>query len=163
MNEKIQAILLKIVVQLKGMKWIAAPDWEVTLKGEGHLPLVKQVDVTGEIGGEEWRDSIDTQIDLRLDSEDQLTYFIQYAIYANFSIEGGPTKDVVHKGDTDVAFTERDIKDEAKISLASKKIDRLVTTFIENEYSDYIDQNATNLQQHKTQGTEDDNHHRPLR
>ena len=152
MNEKIQAILLKIVVELKKNKWLVAPDWEVTLKGEGHVPLSKNVRVTGNLDDEEWHDEIETTIDLKLSSQDELTYFPEYTIYANIFIQGGSSKDIAYKLDADVAFTERDVRDDKKVALAANKISRIVEDHIESEYSDYVDQNAQDIKDYKQGG-----------
>lgn len=152
MNEKIQAILLKIVVELKKSRWRPAPDWEVTLKSEGHVPLIKNVGVEGNLGDEEWREDINTYVDLKLSSDDELTYFPEYTIYANIFIEGGETKDIAYKMDADVAFTERDLNDEHKITSAAKKIDRLVESHIQQEYGDYVDMNAEQIKAFKRGG-----------
>lgn len=152
MNEKIQAILLKIVIQLKKMRWKPVQDWEITLKSEGHVSLQKLVGVEGNLGDEEWRDEVDTFVDLKLASDDEITYFPDYTVYANIFIEGGSSKDIAYKMDADVAFTERDLTDDEKILLAAKKIDRLIENHIESEYSDYIDMNGQEIQYHKTHG-----------
>jgi hypothetical protein len=152
MNEKIQAILLQITLELKKLKWVAGSDWEITLKSEGHVPLVKQVAVEGSMGDEEWRDNIETHLDLKLTSEDELTYFPDYTIYANIFIEGGSNQDIAYKMDADVAFTERDVRNKDKISLAAKKIDRLAESHIEQEFSDYVDMNANAITFHRQQG-----------
>lgn len=152
MNEKIQAILLKIVLELKKDKWSVAPDWEITLKGEGHVPLSKNIRVEGNLGDDEWSDAVETTIDLKLTSDDELTYFPDYTIYANIFIQGGSSKDIAYKLDADVAFTERDVRDDAKSTLAAKKISRLVEDHIESEYSDYVDQNGQDIKDYKQGG-----------
>ena len=152
MNEKIQAILLKIVLELKKDKWAVSPDWEITLKGEGHVPLSKSIQVDGNLDDEEWQDEVDTIIDLKLESDDELTYFPEYTIYANIFIQGGSSKDIAYKLDADVAFTERDLRDDRKAALAAKKITRFVSDHISTEYSDYIDQNAQEIRNYKQGG-----------
>lgn len=152
MNERIQAILLKIVVELKKMRWKAVPDWEITLKSEGHVSMVKSIGVEGSMGDEEWRDEVETYIDLKLSSDDEITYFPDYTVYGNIFIDGGSSKDIAYKMDADVAFTERDLGDDAKISIAAKKIDRLVENHIEQEYGDYIDMNAQEIKAYKQGG-----------
>lgn len=152
MNERIQAILLKIVVELKKMRWKPVPDWEITLKSEGHVSLTKAIGVEGNLGDEEWRDEVETFIDLKLASDDEITYFPDYTVYGSIHIEGGVMKDIAYKMDADVAFTERDLGDDAKTNLAAKKIDRLVENHIESEYSDYIDMNAQEITYYKQGG-----------
>jgi hypothetical protein len=152
MNEKVQAILLKVVVELKKLQWYPGRDWEVTLKGEGHVPLVKQVSVEGNLGDEEWRDEIETALDIKLMSDDEITFFPEYTIYSQISIPGGPTKDVLHKMDADIAFTENDLNNEQKHVLAARKINRLVESHMQEEYGDYIDQNENEIMAYKQGG-----------
>jgi len=152
MNEKIQAILLKIVLGMKKEHWAVAPDWEVTLKSEGHVPLSKSIRVQGNFNDDEWSDSIETTIDLRLTSTDELTYFPEYTIYASILIQGGQIHDIAYKLDADVAFTDQDVRDEEKATASAKKISRLVEDHIESEYSDYVDQNAQDIQAYEQGG-----------
>lgn len=152
MNEKIQAILLKIVVALRKEQWNVAPDWEITLKGEGHVPMTRNVSVKGDIDGEEWEDTIQTTIDLKLESADELTYFPSYTIYAEIYLEGASGKDIANKMDVDVAFTDRDLKDDSKPSTTAKKITRLTDDYVSNEYSDYVNQNAEDIKSYKHGG-----------
>lgn len=142
MNEKIQAILLKTVLELKKIGWTASPDWEITLKSEGHVPLVKNIGVENSIGDEEIEESIETHIDVKLDSEDEITYFPNLSIYANILVQGGSTKDVVYSIDVDVALTDQDIQNQMKISMASRKIDSLTNNHLEQEFNEYIDMNT---------------------
>lgn len=152
MNEKIQAILLKIIVELKKDHWRAHPDWQLTLKSEGHVPLQKNISVRGNLGEDEWSDDVDTTIDLKLTSDDELTYFPEYTIYANIMITGGASKDIAEKSDAPVAFTAEDFNDAAKASSAGKKISNLVSNYMENEYSNYVDQNASEITAYKQGG-----------
>ena len=41
MTDKHQAILLKLIVELKKKQWIATPDWQITLQSEKLIPLKK--------------------------------------------------------------------------------------------------------------------------
>ncbi len=156
MNDKIQAILLKIVLELKKIGWVANPDWEVTMKSEGHVPLVKQISVMGSMDDEEWRDDIETHIELKLSSEDQITYWPAYTIYANVFMDGGVSKDVVYKGDADVAFTEKDFKEDRKPKTAAERIDRIIAGHMEQEYADYVDNNAEAIRAYKQGGWKSD-------
>lgn len=152
MNEKIQAILLKIVLELKKDRWMVAPDWELTLKSEGHVPMTKTIPVQGNFGDDEWSDNIETTIYLKLTSNDEVTYFPEYTIYANIFIDGGTSKDIAYKLDASIAFTDHDVRDTQKASVAAKKISRLVEDHIESEYSDYVDQNGQSIRDYKQGG-----------
>lgn len=152
MNEKIQAILLKIVLEMKKSQWAAAPDWELTLKSEGHVPLVKNVPVEGQIDNEKWTDVVQTHLELKLTSDDQITYFPEYSIYANIFIEGGADKDIAYKMDADVAFTANDLKDRPKMQSCADKINRLVENHIQSEFFQYIDRNAEEIIRYRESG-----------
>jgi len=152
MNEKIQAILLKIVLELKKSQWTAHPDWEVTLKGEGHVPLVKQVQVEGSMDDQQWDDHIEISMDLKLGTDDQITYFPDYTIFGQIFIDGGSSEDIAYKMDADVAFTESDVQNERKIKEAAAKINRLVDSHLQTEFNDYIDNNYQEIQYHKKEG-----------
>ncbi len=152
MNEKIQAVLLKVVLELKKLKWSAAQDWEITLKSEGHVPLMKMVPVEGAMNNEEWHDYIEIAMDLKLDSGDELTYFPDYTIFGQIFIDGGSNEDIAYKMDADVAFTARDFKNDEKIKSAAMKINRLVDDHVQNQYSKYIDNNTENIQYYKSSG-----------
>lgn len=152
MNEKIQAILLKIVIDLKKLGWITSPDWQITLKSEGHIPLVKSIDVTGNMDDDEWTDQVETTIDLSLGSDDEITYFPAYTIYATIYMKGGEGHDIASTLDADVAFTAHDLKDDKKASLSAKKISNIVEEHIATEYSDYIDKNAASIKAYKQGG-----------
>lgn len=157
MNEKIQAILLKIVLGLKKLKWVAGQDWEITLKGEGHIPLVRQIEVEGNMGDDNWKDFVETMIHLKLSSDDEITYFPEYTAYANVFMRGAENKDVVFKMNVDVAFTKEDVRSNEKFDLAARKINGLVEDSMENEYRDYIDANEQNIKAYKQGGWKADN------
>jgi hypothetical protein len=70
-------------------------------------------------------------------------------MYGSIHIVGGAIKDIAYKMSADVAFTERDMNDEPKIQLSAKKINRLVESHIEQEYSDYVSANINNIQTSK--------------
>jgi len=152
MNEKIQAILLKVVIELKKLQWSAAPDWEVTLKGEGHVPMIKNVSVEGSIGDEEFQDTVETAMDLKLVSDDQITYFPDYTVFGQILIPGGPNEDIAYKMDADVAFTDADISNERKIKEAAIKINRLVDSHIQTEFTDYVGDNHQDIEYYKKEG-----------
>lgn len=152
MNEKIQAILLKIVLELKKDGWEVDQNWQITLKSEGHVPLAKTIPVDASFEGDEWSANVDTTIDLRLKSSDELTYFPNYTIYATISLEEIPSKDIAYQLDADVAFTDKDVRDDSKSVSAAKKISRLVQDHIRSEYDDYVNQNGEKIKNYKHGG-----------
>jgi hypothetical protein len=152
MNEKIQAVLLKLVIELKKLGWSAGEDWQITLKGEGHVPLMKMVPVQGTMNNEEWHDHVEIAMDLKLDSGDEITYFPDYTIFGQIFIDGGDNMDIAYKMDADVAFTKEDFKNGEKIVGAARKINRLIDDHVQNQYYKYIDDNTENIQYYKSSG-----------
>ncbi len=163
MNRKITAILLELTVALKKVGWTAGKDWEITLQSEGHVPLIKRIIVQGALGGQKWKDSIETYIDLKLTSDDEITYFPDYTIYAHIALEGVDPKDLAYKMGGTVAFTDKDIKKTSKISDAAKKIDRLIEIHINHEYQDYLDTNENKIKPYKMEPSSTTNPNEPPR
>lgn len=149
MNQSIQAILLKVIVELKKRKWTPGKEWEITLKSEGHVPLIKHISVSGAMDDDEWRDDIDTNIMLKLVTDDNITYFPECTIYANIVIDGGSSKDIVYRAEIDVAFTDADINDSRKIVECASRIDRFIEEYVQQQYSDYMDNNYQDIQNYK--------------
>lgn len=137
---------------MKTENWSVAPDWQLTLKSEGHVPLAKRIRVQGNMNDEEWSDEIETTIDLKLASDDELTYFPDYTVYASIFIEGGAIDDIAYKMDAPAAFTEHDFQDDAKASSAAKRISRMVEEHIENAYNEYVDENSSAIEDYKNGG-----------
>lgn len=157
MNEKLQAILLKLIVELKKLHWRVDKNWELTLKSEGHVPLVKYVSVHGSLDEDEWDEDLQTTIDVRLESDDQVTYFPEFTVYVSISIEGADaTRDVAHKTDNDTAFTDRDVSEDAKIKSAAQGITRSTENLVEHEYDEYIQEHGNDITYHKKLGVDPD-------
>ena len=145
MSEKIQAILLKIIIELKKIGWSLSPDWDLTLKSEGHVPLVKPIKVQGSVEDEEWDDNVETLINLKLDSRDSITYFPSCNVYTSISVRGLETKDIVNELGIDVAFTEKDVNNRRSISNAVSRTNDLVEEYIRQEYNTYVDMNSQKI------------------
>lgn len=157
MNEKTQAILLKLIVELKKLRWKVDPNWELALKADGHVTLSKSINVQGHLADEpEWEDSIATTINLQLSSDDNITFFPEFTIYADLTLPDVASKDIAYRTDNDTAFTERDVNNEPKATEAAKKITRTVENFIEHEYDDYVQQNSEDLLHQKSLGVDPD-------
>ena len=152
MNEKIQAILLKIVLDLKKKGWIPSGDWEITLKSDGTVPLEKSIPVHGAIGDREFDEHIDAHITLKLESRDQITYFPGFVVYANIFIDGGDNKDLTDKFECDSAFTDKDYRNGEKSSEAARKIDSIVDSYITEEFDTYMNNNHSNIMAYKAGG-----------
>jgi len=156
MNEKMQAILLGIVIHLKKMGWTPGPDWEITLKSEGHVPMIKRISVQGSVEDEDWDDNVETFINFKLESRDDITYFPYCTVYTNISVVGLEVKDIVHELGIDVAFTEKDIKNTRNIKNASSRTNDLVEEYIRQEYATYVDMNAQKIKLYNMGALADD-------
>lgn len=145
MNEKIQAILLKIILSLKKAGWVPAKDWEITLKSEGHVPLIKKIKVQGSVEDEDWEDNVETYLSFKLDSRDKITYFPTCNVSTSISLVGLPTKDVINEMGIDVAFTDADVNNRRSIHNASVRTDDLVQEYIRQEYVSYVESNSQKI------------------
>jgi hypothetical protein len=135
----------------------------VTLQGEGHVPLKKMCHVHGNLGDEEWDDSVEVNIDFKLSSQDNYTYFPEYIVYASFIIDGAGSGDIADHMDVDVAFTEKDFNDNIKATEAAKRITASVNDHIETKYSDFVNTNASAIEDYKNHYGHDDYNSRPDR
>lgn len=156
MNEKIKAILLKIILELKRLGWTADPDWEITFQSEKHVPLVKFIKVQGSTEDKDWEDSVETTIHYKLNSRDQITYFPSCIVYTSISLIGLEMKDVVHELGIDVAFTEKDIRNQSNIKNAATRTNDLIQEYIRQEYSTYVDMNSQKIKLHNMGAIVDD-------
>jgi hypothetical protein len=137
MTEKIQTIFLKLIRDLKRDKWIPSPDWEITLKSEGQVSLQKNINVSNYIGDREVKEEILTNIDVKMASNDNITFFPEYTIYANIMLNGLVSEDVTYKSEANVAFTEHDFGKDEKINQAAGSISRQVGEYIDGQFNDY--------------------------
>ena len=145
MKDKIQAILLKTIIELKKLQWVTQADWELSLKSEGKVPLAKNFPVVDTIDTDEVREQVEAHIEIALTSQDELTYFPVITLYANIFLDGGESKDIAEQIDVDTAFTERDLKREEKMVQTASKINSRVQEVIEKAFSDYVDANEASI------------------
>jgi hypothetical protein len=141
MNQKAEAILLQIVRALEKNEWTPGKDWQLTLKTDGHIPLIRSVKVEASLDGDKWKDQVQVYITLNVSTEDEWTYFSEFTLYAQVAIGSIPTKDIAYKMIGNEAFMEKDIKDEKKFLHAGREIDRMVQDHISEAYQDYVDEN----------------------
>ena len=152
MNERLQAILYRIVVELKKKRWTTGTDWNLTLKAEGHLPLVKYVLCQGNLDSEDFTDHVEVTMDLKLDTDDKVTYFPECVIHSQIYTDGAPTKDIEYKMEVDVGFIDSDYKDDKKAKIAADRLNSWTENYIRDEFSDYYDQNAEAITSYKAGG-----------
>ena len=141
MNQKAEAILLQIVKALKQNEWSTGENWQLTLKADGHIPLIRSVVANASMDGDKWKDQIQAYITLKVSTEDEWTYFPEFTLYAQLAIGAIPSKDVAYKMIGNEAFMEKDIKDAKKFISAAREIDRMVQNHINEVYQDYVDEN----------------------
>jgi hypothetical protein len=152
MNDKIKSILVKIALELKKSRWKVGQDPELTLASEGNIPLVKMITVDGAFNDDEWKDNVETHIELKIESDDQITFFPTFTIYASIFIDGGSSKDIIYKLDADANFIEKDYNDSVKITDAANKINRVTETYIEDQYTYYVNENGPEIEAYKNGG-----------
>ena len=141
MNQKSQIILLQLVKALQSSKWTSDNQWQLSLKVDGYVPLVRPVIVEGNLGGDKWKDQIYVMIRLKVSTEDEITFFPEFSIYAQVAIGSIPSKDIDYQMAGNEAFTEKDLKDNKKFNSASHEINRMVDSYINEVYQNYVDVN----------------------
>jgi hypothetical protein len=161
MNENIRKLLVRIALALKAKGWKAAEDIELTLKSDGKLVLNKPVKVDASVNDKEWRENVETSLHFTLASDDQITFFPEYSIFAEFFIEGATgSHDVAFKSDADVGFTEHDqlatdpdIKQKVNLKIAqtAKMMDDLVEMQIQDEFDEYANESSHDIQAYHDQ------------
>lgn len=150
MNKKIQSILLQIVVVLeKQHRWGIKSDWRITFKAEGHVPLIKKVGVEGNFDNDDWRDDVDTYIDLKFVTDDEITYFPEVYVYGSISMPGVEIKDLAYKIKVPEAFTSGEFKNKSKIEGCAKKVNDLADEYIGLMYDDFIYKNGSSIKAYK--------------
>ena len=141
MNQKSEIILLQIVKALEKNEWYTGKDWQLTFKTDGHIPLIRSVIVEASMDSDKWKDQIEVYIILKIVTEDEWTFFPEFMVHAQISIGSIPSQDIAYKMVGNTAFTEKDIKDSKKFISASREIDRMVQSHINEVYQDYVDEN----------------------
>jgi hypothetical protein len=141
MNQKAQVILLQIVKLLKDDRWTTDSQWQLSLKADGYVPLVRPIIVEGRLDDTKWKDQIHTLIRVKVSTDDDITFFPEVSIYAQIAIGEVPAKDIEYDIMGNTAFTDKDLKDSKKLSSASKEITRMVDNHINEVYQDYVDTN----------------------
>ena len=141
MNQKSQIILLQLVKALQSSKWTSDNQWQLSLKADRYVPLVRPVIVEGSLDGDKWKDQIHVMIRLKVSTEDEITFFPEFSIFAQIAIGSIPSKDIDYQMAGNEAFTEKDLKDNKKFNSASHEINRMVDSYINEVYQDYVDVN----------------------
>lgn len=143
--------MLKLAMELKKSRWSLSPDSEITFKSEEQVSMRKTIAVEGAIG-EEVKDQVDIWLSLTMESDDQITFYPSYTINGEMFVQGGDIKDINQTMDVDVGFIESNFKDEQKIKTAAGKINRYVVDYVETEFREYLDANASDIEQYKAGG-----------
>jgi hypothetical protein len=141
MNSNAETILLQIANSLGKKEWTPGKDWQLTFKTDEQIPLTRDVVVKASMDKDTWKDQVGVYITLKISSEDELTLFSEFTIYAQIFIGSIPSKDIVHKMMGNESFTGKDIKNNTKISGAAREIDYMVRSYINEIYQNYIDEN----------------------
>ena len=149
MNQKAQVILLQIVKILKENQWKTDSQWQLSLKVDGFVPLMRSIIADGRLDDDKWKDQVNTLIRLKMSTDDDITFFPEFSIYAQIALGEVPAKDIEYSMMGNTAFTEKDLKDEKKFKSAASEINRMVDDHINEVYQDYIDMNDELLKFYK--------------
>lgn len=142
MDKKIEGILLQIVKRLeKENGWMVDKDWALTYKTDGHIALIRTIEVEGQLDQTKWKDQVATAIHVKMTSEDEWTYWAEFTIYAQIKIASIDSEDIGYKMTSNVAFMAEHVKDETKASKAAREINTATQTHILKSYQAYVDKN----------------------
>ena len=141
MSQKSEIILLQIVRTLETLGWSVDSQWQLSLKADGFIPLVRSITTQGSVNDTEWSDEIHTLVRLKVTTEDEITFFPEFSMYAQIAVGSVPAKDVDDKMMGNQSFTDKDMKDTKKAATAAKEITRMVESHINEAYQDYLDKN----------------------
>ena len=162
MQQKIQIILFQLVAELKKLGWLAEKDWELTYQVERTVKLTKEISVEGSIGdAPAWTDSFLTSIAIKLESDDEITYFPEYVIETELFVPGGNIREIQYSTDNETAFSDRDITNPAKAMTSAKQIDVHVANHIQEAFDEYLLENGNAIDD-STKGTDPDAYDDPL-
>jgi hypothetical protein len=161
MNQKSQILLLQMVKALKANNWSSDSQWELSLKADGNVPLMRAVAVKGSLDGEEWKDQIHTMIRATITTDDEITFFPEFTLYAQIAIGNIPAKDIEYKMAGNVAFSDKDLKNDKKFHSATREINRMVDNYVQELYQDYVDVNEDLVKFYKQSNSQPENNNPP--
>jgi len=141
MSQKSEIILLQIVKALESIGWLVDSQWQLSLKADGFIPLMRSITTQGSLNDTEWSDEIHTLIRLKVTTEDEITFFPEFSLYAQIAVGSVPPQDIDYKMMGNQSFTDKDVKDTKKAATAAKEITRMVESHINEAYQDYLDKN----------------------
>jgi hypothetical protein len=122
MSKKSNVILLQVVKALESIGWKPDVQWQLSLKADGHIPLMHSVIAHGSLNDSEWTDDVQTLIRLRVTTDDEITFFTEFSVYAQIAIGSISSQEIDYQMMGNQAFTEKDVKDTKKAILAAKEI-----------------------------------------
>jgi hypothetical protein len=160
-RKHITAGLMNVAKNMKSHGWNPARDWEITLKGELKFPLTKTIRVSAWAGDMQLSDDILTTVHLLMNDEIGRTFFPEGEVFASIHIDGGDIKDAEVKLPSNIALTRIEVGDNIKIAEAARRLDRSIVSFIQDQFDDYTQENAEQIQQyHQGEWRADDDAHR---
>ena len=152
MNDKIKAILLNIIIGLKPFGWKLQKDYELTLQSDGFYHLINNLPVEGDSGNKTWQDTQEVDLELKLESDDQITHYPDFNVSTEFFIQGGNIDRIENNFDSDISFTDKEVQNREKALLVAKKINGTISAFIQSEYHNYVDNNAQDMEDYNSGG-----------
>ena len=155
MNKEVEGVLYRIAKKLnKEEGWMVDKDFDVTVKSDGHIILIRSFMVRGSLDEDEWKDQIAATIHLSLETDDEWTYWPEFTIYAQIKIGDISEENVTYKMQSNVAFLpSKDVEDEAKAAKAAREINRLVESHVGETYQDYVEKNEEVVRFYKQRGS----------
>ena len=146
-KQKLHAILLGIAAKLKTAGWNILPEYEIQLHSEGKLPLTKKYVNADVVGG-----GVAANVTLYIKHDSDGEFYPEYELYANVSIEGAASHDILELQDCNVTFTEMTFNKDDLLVRAAAQINTNVKHKINSELSKYIQDNADAIETYHSSG-----------
>lgn len=154
MNDKQKALLIKIAEILRDkFRWEMAADHEISLFGEGMIPMVKTIQVESSLDDKEISSDVICSLDLKLGSDDQITWYPDFTITGDFLVDGANPGDFTYSTNASTGFMEGDIEQDGnKFVRTASEINNIVDNYVQGEYHEYVMRNAEAISYYRKDG-----------
>jgi hypothetical protein len=151
LSEPLKAILLKVAMELKNLRWKSNSNTNEINVFQGHLEMFKNFIWQGD--GEVPDVEVDMSIDVGFSRNEQNNvYFIVYNTNYNLYVQNVGGSDKHHNTDIDVPFTEQDLNNVVKFKEAAKKINDQTIQLANNFAYEYSQESNNAHQNYKNNG-----------
>lgn len=137
MNDNIKAILIKISKELLKLGWkLNRADTSNIEVFDGEISLFKN-----------YPHGIDSSagIELSIKSEDNINYYPVFKVDISVFVQGVGGHDETSTFDSNIVFKDNDVNNIEKILSTAKQIDSTVNSHVDDEYRDFKERNAAEI------------------